>query len=153
MRYPKNTKLPHREDYADPERVFHLTFRTHPEVISLTQRVADAIWASVLEQRHSSRVELFAACLMPDHLHLLISPRDQDILTFQQRWKSWTSKLARDAGHFGPVWQPGMWDRVCRDQDDFETTATYIVRNPVEANLVEDERDWPWTWCWWWDDA
>ena len=151
MRYPKNTKLPHREDYADPERVFHLTFRTHPEVISLTQRVADATWASVLEQRHSSRVELFAACLMPDHLHLLISPRDQGILTFSAAMEVMDFEARARRRTFRT--QPGMLDRACRDQDDLETTATCIVRNPVEANLVEDERDWPWTWCWWWDDA
>ncbi len=45
-----------------------------------------------------------------------------------------------------------MWDRVCRDQDDFESTAMYIVRNPVAEKLVEDEREWPWTWCWWWEN-
>lgn len=153
MRYPKNTKLAHREVYSDSERVFHLTFRAHPEISEFAHPVADAIWGSVIEQRQATRVELFAACLMPDHLHLLVGPRDQDILTFQQRWKSWTSRLAREAGHFGPVWQPGMWDRVCRDQGDFEATATYIIRNPVEANLVEDEREWRWTWCWWWDES
>ena len=147
MRYPKNTKLTNGEAYADPERIFHLTFHAHPEIARLARPVGNAIWESVLEQRGSTRIELFAACLMPDHLHLLVSPREQDILTFQQRWKSWTSKLARDAGHFGPVWQPGMWDRVCRDQQDLEATAEYIVRNPVEASLVEVEREWPWTWC------
>ena len=146
MRFPKNTKLQHRADYADPERVFHLTFHAHPEVGALSRSVGDAIWASVMEQRMGGRVELYAACLMPDHLHLLVSPHGQDILTFEQRWKSWTSKLARDAGHFGPVWQPGMWDRVCRGESDFAEVVAYIARNPVTARLVEDEQDWPWTW-------
>lgn len=74
MRYPKNTKLTHREDYSDSERVFHLTFRAHPEIAQLAKPVADAIWESVMEQRDARRIELFAACLMPDHLHLLVSP-------------------------------------------------------------------------------
>ena len=152
MKYPKNTKLKDRGAYADRERIFHLTFSAHPEIKRLSVAVARSIWASVLEQRTDGRVELFAACLMPDHLHLVVSPREQDILTFQQRWKSWSSKLARDAGHFGPVWQPGMWDRVCRDEQDFVDVVAYVGRNPVAAGFVDEERDWPWTWVFWWGE-
>jgi REP element-mobilizing transposase RayT len=146
VRFPKNTKLAHRADYADSERVFHLVFRTHPEISALAPAVAGAIWRSVMEQRSGKRIKVHAACLMPDHLHLLISPAGQDILTFEQRWKSWTSKLARDAGHFGPVWQPGMWDRVCRNEADFESVHAYILTNPVAAGLVTEEGEWPWVW-------
>lgn len=100
----------------------------------------------MLEQREGARVALFAACLMPDHLHLLIAPRSRDILAFIRDWKSWTSKLARDAGHFGPLWQPGMWDRAMRGRADFEQAVLYIVRNPAATGLVQDPDDWPHTW-------
>ncbi len=52
----------------------------------------------------------------------------------------------------GAIWQPSFYDRAVRDEADFGATAEYIVRNPLTAGLVEDERDWPHTWVWWWDE-
>ncbi|MBK6320390.1 MAG: transposase [Dehalococcoidia bacterium] len=152
MRFPKTIRLADKSQYADAERVFHLVFAAHPEVHAFTPQVRAALWESLMEQRTAGRVELFAACLMPDHLHLLVSPRNREILSFVRDWKSWTSRLARSAGHFGPIWQPGMWDRVCRDERDFDAVTEYIVRNPVAAGLVAADRDWPFTWCVWWED-
>ena len=133
MRFPKTTRLADKSHYAEPGLSFHPTIAAHPDVSAFAPAVADAIWKSVLEQRTATRIELHAACLMTDHLHLLASPREQDIISFVRNWKSWTSWLARDAGHFGPIWQPGMWDRTCRDERDYEETITYIIRNPVAA--------------------
>ncbi|MGB4862684.1 MAG: transposase [Tepidiformaceae bacterium] len=151
MRFPKTTRLADKSHYAEPGLSFHLTIAAHPDVSAFAPAVADAIWKSVLERRTATRIELHAACLMTDHLHLLASPREQDIISFVRNWKSWTSWLARDAGHFGPIWQPGMWDRTCRDERDYEETITYIIRNPVAAKLVESEEDWPHSWCEWWN--
>jgi len=152
MRFPKSTRLADKSHYANRSLSFHLTIAAHPDVNAFARPVADTIWKSVLEQRTAMRIELHAACLMADHLHLLVSPREQDIISFVRNWKSWTSRLAREAGHFGPIWQPGMWDRTCRDERDYEETIVYIIRNPVAAGLVEGEQDWPHTWCKWWDD-
>ena len=100
----------------------------------------------VLENTRDTRVEVIAACVMPDHLHLLIRPRASNALAFVNAFKSWTTRLAWKAGHHGAIWQPGSWDRTMRSSDDLLKTVTYIVTNPVRAGLVANERDWPWTW-------
>ena len=87
---------------------------------------------------------------MPDHLHLLLGPRDQDVLLFVNAWKSWTTRLAWKHGMRGALWQPGMWDRTIRSPEDFDEVVDYIVRNPVAAGLVEQIEDWPWAWAWYW---
>jgi hypothetical protein len=39
-----------------------------------------------------------------------------------------------------------MWDRSIRDASDFASTLAYIMRNPVEAGLVDDSDAYRWLW-------
>ncbi len=144
MHFPKSIRL-QPEAYANPDNVFHIVVRTHPEVGMLCDAVRDAVWAAVVEQAKGERVVLIAACLMPDHLHLLLRPGRLDIVTFLDRWKSWTTRLAWGAGHRGPLWQPSFWDRSIR-QDDFDGVLQYILLNPVEAGLVKAWDEWCHSW-------
>lgn len=150
MRYPQKIRLPH-DAYANRESIFHLVVATHPGIGRLPVDVGEAVWDSVMEQRTRRSIELFAACLMPDHLHLVVRPCQDDILRFLNVWKSWSTTCARRAGHRGSLWQPGMWDRTCRDERDLESVLRYVVQNPVAAKFVETEREWPWVWGRWWD--
>ena len=45
--------------------------------------------------------------------------------------------------HGGPLWQPGYYDRVLRQNEDARWVARYIVNNPVRAGLVVSPRDYP----------
>jgi putative transposase len=110
------------------------------------------VWESIIDQRSANRIELFAASLMPDHLHLLVSPREMDILKFVGAWKSFTTRKSWGLGNSNALWQPRYWDRTIRSDDDFGEVAAYILGNPVAAGLVDDERSWPHSWAWWWDD-
>ncbi|MBA4179906.1 MAG: hypothetical protein C0506_04885 [Anaerolinea sp.] len=151
VQWPARIRRP-REHYQQRHLRFHLTIAAHPEIPKWPNGVGDQIWSGAMQQRAAGRVELFAACLMPDHLHLLLRPDGQDIIQFLNAWKSWTTKLARDAGHRSPLWQPGMWDRTLRDEADFARTVQYIVDNPAVAKLVERREEWPWVWAWY-DDG
>jgi REP element-mobilizing transposase RayT len=64
---------------------------------------AGVIWGGVLEQRNRGDIELVAACLMPDHLHLLTRPAASDLIRFTNVLKSWTTRLAWSAGHTGAL--------------------------------------------------
>jgi REP element-mobilizing transposase RayT len=148
--YPKRIRRT-LDHYANRDLHLHVTFHAHPEIAHLPEHVPEAIWQAVIEQNTIGRVELFAACLMPDHLHLLLRPAAFDAVRFADTWKSYTTRRAWECGHRGPLWQPGMWDRTIRDQADFDTTVEYVLRNPVEAGLVTDPREWPQAWAWYWD--
>jgi REP element-mobilizing transposase RayT len=131
---------------------FHLTIAARPEVREIERKVRDAVWQSVLEQRSSTRIQLFAACLMPDHLHMLAGPAGTSVLAFVQQWKSWSTRLAWEQGHKGPLWQPGVWDRGIRRNEQFERVCRYVLDNPVKAGLAADAADWPWSWGFWMDE-
>jgi REP element-mobilizing transposase RayT len=118
MRFPKRIRLDPAA-YADADNVFHIVIRTHPEVGALPIAIRETIWESVLEQRLGQRIVLLAACLMPDHLHLLLKPGTVNVVSFLNRWKSWSTRLAWNAGHSGVLWQPSAWDRAIRSETEF----------------------------------
>ena len=136
MHFPKRIRLP-REVYSDPSNAFHLTIAAHPEIRSFRAQTGDAIWESVLEQRVSPRIDLLAACLMPDHLHLVAKPGEVDLITWMQHWKSWSTRLAWATGHRGRLWQPSAWDRALRRDEDLATVRRYVYENPESGGLLE----------------
>jgi len=84
---------------------------------------------------------------MPDHLHVLLSPARSALAVSQwlRRFKSYTTNEFVGAGGDAPLWQRLAHDHVCRDDETAEKVLTYIVNNPVRAELVRCWRDWPWT--------
>jgi len=143
MGHRKPLRLPH-EQYGDPSRLFHVVARSHPAVPAWDERIRGAVWNELMAQASSERLRLVAACLMTNHVHLLASPGNIDLLRWLNEWKSFTTRRAWETGHQGPLWQPSFWDRAVREGAALDTVK-YVVQNPVAAGLVRDWREWPWT--------
>jgi len=89
---------------------------------------------------------LLAACLMPNHVHLVVRPiADGDVA----RWMQWL--FTTHARHYhekyqttGHVWQ-GRY-KHCAVQDDHYllTLLRYVERNALRAKLVERAEEWRW---------
>jgi putative transposase len=77
---------------------------------------------------------LHAYVIMPDHLHLLITPT---MVTLERSMQLIKGGFSHRLGSKLPVWQRGFTDRRIRDIADFRTRLQYIHRNPVEARLCE----------------
>ncbi len=152
MRFPKPIRLP-ADAYSNSQLRVHITIRAHAETPPWSPSLGDGLWSLVMDERTLGRIELFAACLMPDHLHLLIQPHEFDVIKFVNSWKSLATRVSWKFGRRGALWQPGMWDRSIRDPEDFDATVRYIVENPVVGGLVETPETWPWTWAYHWDDG
>jgi REP element-mobilizing transposase RayT len=90
---------------------------------------------------------LYGYTLMPDHLHVLLSPAasERQLAYWLDVFKSYTTNRFHQLGYRGPLWQPSAHDHVCRDGETVEAVLTYIVNNPVRAGLVAHWQDWPWT--------
>jgi putative transposase len=96
-------------------------------------------------QEHVS-LPLLAACLMPNHVHLVVQPvADGDVA----RWMQWL--FTTHARHYhekyqttGHVWQ-GRY-KHCTVQDDHYLLALlrYVERNALRARLVERAEEWSW---------
>ncbi|MEM8739802.1 MAG: class I tRNA ligase family protein, partial [Planctomycetota bacterium] len=93
---------------------------------------------------NGQRTDLHAAVVMPDHVHLLLTPRRKDdgtpytLSELLHSIKSYSAnQINQLRGETGRVWQDESFDRIVRDDQEFEEKFDYICNNPVKAGLVE----------------
>jgi putative transposase len=74
---------------------------------------------------------------MPNHVHMLATP-SVPLPQMMKSLKSITAKRANQLlGLTGkPFWQEESYDRLVRDDREFERIWSYIENNPVRAGLV-----------------
>jgi putative transposase len=95
---------------------------------------AELFLETLQQYRREGHYKLHAFVVMPDHIHLLLTPQGITIERAVGLVKGGFSH--RLASKF-PVWQRGFTDHRVRDRDDFETRRNYIHQNPVRAGIVE----------------
>jgi putative transposase len=91
-------------------------------------------------------VEIWAWCLMPNHVHLILVPSDADglrraLAPVHRRYAGIIHARRKRSGHF---WQ-GRFGCVAMDEDHLAAALRYVSLNPVRARLVERARDWRWS--------
>ncbi|MEZ6126994.1 MAG: transposase [Planctomycetaceae bacterium] len=82
---------------------------------------------------------LAAAVIMPDHVHLLLRPQTGYSLSRVMKGiKGVSARLINQhRNRTGTIWQDESWDRIVRDQAEFEEKLNYMADNPVKAELVK----------------
>jgi REP-associated tyrosine transposase len=88
--------------------------------------------------RRQGKFELHAFVLMPEHVHLLLTPTND--LTLERAIQFIKGGYSHAFGlefRSGEVWQRGFTDHRIRDAEDFSTHRDYIHQNPVKRGLVE----------------
>jgi putative transposase len=93
------------------------------------------------------RYQLHAWCVMPNHVHALMTLHEGYRLGDVVRsWKTFTARKINFArGVAGAFWAPDYFDRYMRSDADLENTIAYIERNPVVAGLAAQPEEWPWS--------
>lgn len=90
------------------------------------------------------KYKLIAWVLMPNHVHLLLIPKNNFSLSeIMHSIKSYTSHEANKIlGRKGNFWSKEYFDRFMRDYEHFAKTIAYIENNPVKAGLCEKANEW-----------
>jgi putative transposase len=88
--------------------------------------------------RREGRYQLHAFVVMPEHVHLLLTPaRDVTIERAIQSIKgAYSHELGTIIGRDQEIWQRGFTDHRIRNEVDFMHHQNYIHRNPVERHIV-----------------
>jgi REP element-mobilizing transposase RayT len=112
-------------------------------------RVAAMVQKSLLHF-DGERYRLSAWVVMPNHMHMLITPDPEwSLSTIMKDSKSFTSheanKILRQSGKF---WMEDYFDRYVRDAKHFDNAIAYIENNPVKAGLCKKPEDWPFSSAW-----
>ncbi|MBI4517931.1 MAG: transposase [Deltaproteobacteria bacterium] len=95
------------------------------------------------------RYDLLAAVVMPDHVHLLLLPLEQEpgrwwsLASITHSIKSFTAKeINRRLHRHGAVWMQESFDRIVRDETELFEKWQYIENNPVKAGLCKSPSAW-----------
>jgi putative transposase len=93
-------------------------------------------------------MRLLAYCLMPNHFHLLVWPRQDGDLSQFMRWLTVTHTQRWHAHHHtvgtGHLYQGRFKSFPVESDDHLLTVCRYVERNALRANLVERAEDWNW---------
>jgi len=96
------------------------------------------------------RYDLQAFVVMPNHVHLLVSPH-VPLPQLTKALKGFSAKRANQMlGLTGnPFWQEESYDHLVRDETERERVQCYIEQNPVRAGLVRQASDYRWSSAGW----
>jgi len=89
---------------------------------------------------------LYAFVVMPNHVHLLISPNvplPQLTKSLKNITASRANALLKRAGN--PFWQRESYDHEVRSEGEMERIRCYIESNPVKAGLAEEPGLYRWS--------
>ncbi|NLY01342.1 MAG: hypothetical protein GXY83_35065 [Rhodopirellula sp.] len=104
----------------------------------------------VAQQKHPTRV--LAYCLMPNHWHFVLWPREDGEVTAFLRWLTNTHTMRWHAHHHtqgtGHLYQNRFKAFPVQEDDHFYSVVRYVERNAFRANLVADPVQWRWSSLW-----
>ena len=146
-------RLPH---FEKPWMIYAVTITTaHRRCLSPQART---IVLNAWRQFHNARYELFALCVMPDHVHALFQPwpkneasgEETTFWSLQELMRSLKSFSAREInraeGKAGAVWEKETFDRYIRSDRDLAEKFHYILRNPWDTGVAGKNEHYAWTW-------
>jgi REP element-mobilizing transposase RayT len=138
--------LPH---WQLPGSVYFITWRCLPCIkLSPGER---HITLEALRYWHGIKWQLYAAVVMPDHVHVLAQPLSQptgeavnlsEILHSIKRFSA--RKINQGRGVQGSLWQDERFDRIVRNEAEFLEKWQYIRNNPVKTGLAAIPEEYLW---------
>ena len=124
-----------------------LTFGTYRRQAHLADpRIRDIFVEQLALAVERGLCSLYAFVVMPDHVHLLLTPSEDTTITallsgIKTRSATRANQLLARKGL--PFWQQGGgYDRNIHTRDEFIEKREYIHANPVTRGLVERNADW-----------
>lgn len=89
--------------------------------------------------RREGRFQLHAFVIMPEHVHLLLTPADDITIkrAIQFIKGGYSHALGAELGRKRDIWQRGFTDHRIRDAQDYAHHREYIHQNPAKRRLVE----------------
>ena len=100
-----------------------------------------SVVADAFKYFQGERYRLFAWCIMPNHVHVILQPlAEWQLSKIIHSWKSFTAKSANKLlKRSGSFWQSEYYDHLIRDREDFDRCIYYVWNNPGCEK-------WKWRW-------
>ena len=135
------------------QEVYHILNRANARVQIFDDNKDYLDFEKILQEAvEKFDMRLLAYCVMPNHWHLVVYPKqDGDLQKFMgwlsnthtKRWHS--AKKTTGQGH---LYQGRYKSFICQDDNHFLTLAYYVERNAKKAGLCNIAQNWKWSSVW-----
>ena len=140
--------MPRRSRFVIPGQPHHVIARGHNKARTFYGRADYELYLGLLQEHlEPNECLLHAYALMPNHVHLMVTPRTHrgisDLMAvINQRF---VQNINRHRGRCGSSWQGRFKSSVVDSKGYALTCQRYIDLNPVRAGIVLDAADYPWS--------
>ncbi len=135
-------RLTHR---TSPSWTYFVTTKAWQNVsVFQVQQSAEIVVGKILEYRDKKNYLLHEFVLMPNHLHLLLTPSEtvslEKAVQLIKGGSSHEIHIVRR--NKMQIWQSGFRESRVKDFAEYKIKTDYIRFNPIAAKLVEEPQDW-----------
>jgi putative transposase len=132
-----------------PGQIYLITTSTFQrEPIFLNREAAAIVLESLHHLEGQGRLELEAAVVMPDHLHVVTGLVTGTLGQAMQSLKGYAARAINVLlNRHGPVWNSQYHDHAVRKDEVLSEVIRYCLENPVRAGLVRDFHEYPHWYC------
>lgn len=102
-----------------------------------SDRMAGLFVDVLFHYRKEHKYLLHEFVVMPDHFHLLITPRESLERALQLIKGGFSFRAKRELGFMHEIWQPSFYDRRARHAEEYFAFREYIRRNAVKRSLSD----------------
>ena len=122
------------------QRTFFVTTVTaERRRILQSERMAGLLLDVLRHNREKGRFELHEFVVMPDHVHLILTPAyEVSVEKAMQFIKGGFSfRAKRELGFQSEIWERSFSERRIKDAEEYEGFRDYVLDNPVRAQLAQ----------------
>ena len=113
-----------------------------------SDRMAGLLVDVMLHYRAQGKYLLHEFVVMPDHFHLLITPRESLERAIQLIKGDFSFRAKRELGFMHEIWQPSFYDRRVRDAEEYFAFREYIRENAPKRGLAAKPEDYRYSSAW-----
>jgi len=125
----------------------HLYIKDYPYVVTTVtlnrepifkeSKAADIVLEAILFGRRQQWYYLLSFVIMPDHMHLIIIPRDKNISQCMKSIKGFSARRINSVfDRRGSIWQNGFFDYILDNEEKVLSRMRYIENNPVRKGIA-----------------
>jgi REP element-mobilizing transposase RayT len=117
-----------------------VTFNREP--VFKDSKAANIVLEAILFGKRQKWYYLLSFVIMPDHIHLVLVPREKNISECMKSIKGFSSRQINELfNRKGSIWQAGFYDYILDSDEEVLSRIRYIEENPVRKGMVEYAED------------
>ena len=144
-RFPLRKKIRLPASVYDQGHIFFVTVSTYHKYpwFSRHPSLCQASIQLIKDLSSTHKLKIFAWCIMPDHIHLLV--QGSNIVDFIRLMKGRLTPIARSIDAGRKLWQRSFFDHAIRKEESLHDIACYIWENPIRAKITDEPTSYRWS--------